>query len=206
MTTNNSELQTEQPDVGHEPSARQSVADEDGETEQRPITAEEAPAARNDLERANEDRADFRDRLARLQAEFENSRKRAARELQEFKDLALADALKSMLPVLDSFDRALQAPAETVDGFRFGIQLIRKEFKDTLVKLGLSQIAAKGKTFDPRVHEALDIVDTSTAADNQVLEELQHGYKLGERLLRPAMVRVAHNPEHGSEPQARVKE
>ena len=203
MTTNNSEIQTEHLDVKYELPAGQSVADERREADQRAITAEETPAAGNDLERANAERAAVHDRVARLQAEFENSRKRAVREQQEFKDFALAEALKSMLPILDSLDRALQAPAQTLEDFRSGIELIRKQFEDTLAKLGLNQLPTRGETFDPRVHEAVEIVGTASANDNQVLEELQRGYKMRDRLLRPAMVRVARNREHGSEPEAR---
>ena len=128
------------------------------------------------------------------------------REQQEFKDFALAEALKSMLPILDSLDRALQAPAQTLEDFRSGIELIRKQFEDALAKLGLNQVPTRGETFDPRVHEAVEIVGTASANDNQVLEELQRGYKLRDRLLRPAMVRVARKREHGSEPEARSKD
>jgi molecular chaperone GrpE len=202
MTTNNSEIHTEQLDVGHELLAGQDGSGE-GQDAKQGITAGEGPLAGGDLERANAERNALRNRLARLQAEFENSRKRAVREQQEFKDFALAEALKSMLPILDSLDRALQAPAQTLEDFRSGIELIRKQFEDTLAKLGLNQLPTRGETFDPRVHEAVEIVETASANDNQVLEELQRGYKLRDRLLRPAMVRVARNREHGSEPEAR---
>ena len=111
-----------------------------------------------------------------------------------------------MLPILDSLDRALQAPAQTLEGFRSGIELIRKQFEDALAKLGLNQVPTRGETFDPRVHEAVEIVETASAHDNQVLEELQRGYKLRDRLLRPAMVRIARNREHGSEPEARSED
>jgi molecular chaperone GrpE len=205
MTTNNSEIHTEQLDVGHELPAGQDGTGE-GQDAKQGITAGEAPLAGGDLERANAERNALQNRLARLQAEFENSRKRAVREQQEFKDFALAEALKSMLPILDSLDRALQAPAQTLEDFRSGIELIRKQFEDTLAKLGLNQLPTRGETFDPRVHEAVEIVGTASANDNQVLEELQRGYKLRDRLLRPAMVRVARNREHGSEPEARSED
>ncbi|MFZ0861639.1 MAG: nucleotide exchange factor GrpE [Candidatus Sulfotelmatobacter sp.] len=202
MTTNNSEIEAERLDVGHELPAGQDGAGEIQDAEQQGITAAEAPPAGADLERAEAERKALQDRLARLQAEFENSRKRAAREQLEFKEFAVAEALKSLLPILDSLDRALQAPAQTLEEFRSGIQLIRKQFEDALAKLGLDQVPTKGETFDPRVHEAVEVVETASAADNQVLEELQRGYKLRDRLLRPAMVRVARNPKHGTEPEA----
>jgi molecular chaperone GrpE len=194
MTTNHSEIQSKRLDVDHElPAGR------DQEHQGNP--AEEVFSAGSGLEGATAERDALRDRLARLQAEFENSRKRAQREQLEFKEFALADALKSLLPILDSLDRALQSPAQTLEGLRSGIELIRKQFDDALSKLGLNQVPTRGETFDPQIHEAVDIVETASADDNQVVEELQRGYKLRDRLLRPAMVRVARNPQPGTEPQ-----
>ncbi|HYK48251.1 MAG TPA: nucleotide exchange factor GrpE [Terriglobales bacterium] len=136
------------------------------------------------------------DRLARLQAEFENARKRAAREQQDFREYALADAVRELLPTLDSFERALQTSAGDRSEFRGGVELIYKQLQDALVKLGLRPIAAKGEPFDPHLHQAIEMVDTRDAKDHHVLEELQRGYKLKDRLLRPSMVKVANNPKH----------
>lgn len=133
------------------------------------------------------------DRLARMQAEFDNARKRAAKEQQDFRDFAMVDTIKTVLPVVDSFERALQAKSEGSD-FRTGIELIYKQLQDVLAKLGVHPIAAKGQQFDPRVHEAIEMVETSDADDHEVLDEWQRGYKYKDRLLRPAMVRVAKNP------------
>jgi molecular chaperone GrpE len=137
------------------------------------------------------ERDSLRDRLARTQAEFENSRKRMERDQQEYREFALADALRSLLPALDSFDWALQSPAENLQEYRGGIELIRKQLQDALEKLGLQPISAKGESFDPRYHEAVEVVETDKDANNTVVEELRRGYKLGDRLLRPAMVVVA---------------
>src|SRR5450755_84626 len=136
------------------------------------------------------------DRLARLQAEFENARKRTAREQQEFREYAVADALKALLPILDSFERALQTSDSEKSEFRGGVELIYKQLQDALVKLGLRPIPAKGEPFDPHLHQAIEMVDTKDAEDHHVLDELQRGYKLKDRLLRPSMVRVARNPKH----------
>ena len=136
------------------------------------------------------------DRLARLQAEFENARKRAAREQQEFKDFAAADTIKSLLPALDSFERALQAPTNQLNEFRGGVELIYKQLQDALAKLGVRAVLAKGEPFDPHVHEAIEMVETTEVPDHHVVDELQRGYKLKDRLLRPAMVKVAQNPKH----------
>jgi len=149
-----------------------------------------------ELEKLKAERDTLLDRLARLQAEFENTRKRTTREQQEFREYALADAVKALLPVLDSFERALQAVSEEKSEFRSGVELIYKQLQDTLGKLGLRPIPAKGEPFDPHLHQAIEMVETSDAKDHHVLEELQRGYKLKDRLLRPAMVKVAQNSKH----------
>lgn len=148
-----------------------------------------------ELQKLKAERDALVDRLARLQAEFENARKRSVREQQEFREFALADALKALLPVLDSFERAMQLAPPGKSEFSNGIELIYKQLQDALQKLGLRSISAKGEQFDPHLHEAIEMVDTSEAADHEVLDELQSGYKLKERLLRPAMVKVARNPK-----------
>jgi molecular chaperone GrpE len=145
-----------------------------------------------ELEKLKAERDEWRDRFARAQAEFENARKRAAKEQQEYRDFAISDAIKSLLPVIDSFDRALQVKSGSND-FRSGIELIYKQLQDALAKLGVRAIPAKGEPFDPHFHEAIEMVETEDAPDHHVIEELQRGYKLKDRLLRPAMVRVAKN-------------
>ena len=152
--------------------------------------------SRQEYDRVSQERDALLDRLARLQAEFENYRKRSAREQAEFRDYAVADAVKNFLPILDNFNLALRsASTESSDqSLRSGIELIRKQMEDTLARLGVQVIPAQGQTFDPRVHEAIEMVESSDHADHEVIEELQRGYKLKDRLLRPAMVRVATNP------------
>ena len=140
-------------------------------------------------------RAERDDLLYRL-ADLENARKRAARDQQDFREYALADAIKTLLPILDSFERALQVSAGEKSELRSGVELIYKQLQDALGKLGVRPIAAKGEQFDPRVHEAIETVETTQAEDHQILEELQRGYKLKERLLRPAMVKIARNSKH----------
>jgi molecular chaperone GrpE len=144
-----------------------------------------------DVETIRAERDALLDRVARAQAEFENARKRLVREQLEFKDHALAEALKSLLPSLDSFDWALDTPTTSVEEFRSGIELIRKQLHDALGKLGLRPIPVKNQPFDPHVHEAVDTVDKPAVEENHVAEELRRGYKLGDRLLRPAMVLVS---------------
>jgi molecular chaperone GrpE len=156
---------------------------------------EETPAVESELEGLRAEKANYLDRLARLQAEFDNFRKRSVRDQQDFRDYALAEALKSLLPILDSLDRALKATGVSVEDFRSGIELIDKQFHDALSKLGVEPVPAEGEMFDPNLHQAVQMVDTQEVEDHRVIDELQRGYRIKDRLLRPAMVRVANNPE-----------
>ncbi len=151
------------------------------------------PVEQGELERLKAENAGYLDRLARLQAEFDNFRKRSVREQQDFRDYALADALKQVLPILDSLDRALKTENASTEHFRAGVELIDRQFHDVLTKLGVEPIAATGQPFDPNFHQAVQMVDTNEVADNHVVDELQRGYRIKDRLLRPAMVRVAQN-------------
>ena len=153
------------------------------------------PIAVSEIDKVRAERDALLDRLARLQAEFDNARKRAVREQQEFREFAAGDVIKNILPVLDSFERALKAPAGEANDLRSGLELIYRQFQDALQKLGVQPIESVGKQFDPRLHEAVEMVDTTEAADHEVLDEFQRGYNYKGRLLRPAMVRVARNSE-----------
>src|SRR5579863_1966541 len=187
-TNGKSEVDPQEIDAGHELPAAE------GE-----VVSVESPAPRDEsseLQKLRVERDTLIDRLARLQAEFENARKRSAREQQDFREYAVSDALKALLPTLDSFERALQIGAKEKSELRGGVELIYKQLQDALQKLGLRAIPAKGEPFDPHLHEAIEMVDTTDAPDHQILEELQRGYKLKDRLLRPAMVKVARNPKH----------
>jgi molecular chaperone GrpE len=177
----------------------------DVEHELPPADADEKPAATGqssagagessnaEFQKLKAERDSLYDRLARAQAEFDNARRRAAKEQQDFRDYATADAIKALLPVIDSFERALQVRSEPGD-FRNGVELIYKQLQDVLAKLGVRAIPAKGEPFDPHYHEAIEMVETADAPDHEVIEELQRGYKFKDRLLRPAMVKVAKNP------------
>jgi len=176
-------------------------AEEDGfvEAESQPTEAPKAGAASSgdELTTLKAERDALLDRLARQQAEFENARKRASREQREFKEFAVADAVLSLLPALDSLDNATKVTADAGD-LRAGVELIRKQLHDALARMGVSSVAAMGEIFDPHVHQAVETVETAAAPENQILEELQRGYKIKNRLLRPAMVRVARNPKSGA--------
>ena len=145
----------------------------------------------SELQKARAERNDLFERLARLQAEFDNYRKRAAKENSEYRDYAVSDAARTLLPVVDSFALALKNSAAKPEDLRTGVELIFKQLQDVLQKLNVERIPAQGEPFDPRVHEAIEMVETDEAPDHHVLEELQPGYRIKGRLLRPAMVRVA---------------
>jgi len=192
-TNGKSQVDPQELDLEHElPASEQ--GDEGGVPSSR--VSEDPAATDTELQKLKVERDTLLDRLARLQAEFENARKRAAREQQEFRDFATADAIKALLPAFDSFERALQAPATQLNEFRGGVELIYKQLQAALAKLGVRAVPAKGELFDPHVHEAIEMVETIEAPDHQVIDELQRGYKLKDRLLRPAMVRVARNSKH----------
>ncbi|MGA9977383.1 MAG: nucleotide exchange factor GrpE [Candidatus Sulfotelmatobacter sp.] len=191
-----SEAETPGLDLEHElPAGNGNDNDNDGSatTEATGNPSAVAESLGTELQRLRAERDSLLDRLARTQAEFENARRRAGKEQQEFRDYAAVDVIKSLLPVIDSFERALRAKSDATD-FRGGIELIYKQLQDSLAKLGVRPVPAVGEPFDPHYHEAIEMVETTDAADHEVLEELQRGYKFKDRLLRPAMVKVAKNP------------
>lgn len=153
---------------------------------------------RSECEKLKAERDQLLDRVARLQAEFDNARKRTERERAEFRDYATGNVVEQFLPVLDHFELALKATG-SVEQLRSGVELIVKQMGEVLRQLQVVPVPAAGEPFDPRVHEALGTVDRDDIPDHYVAEEIRRGYKLRDRLLRPAMVRVANNPNQKSE-------
>jgi|SRR5579863_3306806 len=162
------------------------------ETASSPGTGE-ASSGESELQKVRAERDSLLDRLSRAQAEFENARRRANKEQQDFRDYATSDAIKSLLPVVDSLERALKVKSDATE-FRSGVELIYKQLQSALARLSVNPIVSKGEPFDPHFHEAVELVETTDVPDHQVIEELQRGYKFKDRLLRPAMVKVAKNP------------
>ena len=148
----------------------------------------------SEVDRLKGERDQLVDRLARLQAEFENARKREARERTDFRDFAVSGAVEQFLPVLDNFQLALGSSG-SLEQLRTGIELIVKQMEDVLRSLNVPPVETVGARFDPRVHEALESVDRTDLPDHQVLEEVRRGYRIRDRLLRPALVRVVNNPQ-----------
>jgi molecular chaperone GrpE len=159
-----------------------------------PDSNAEVAQLQSEVDRFKGERDQLVDRLARLQAEFENARKREARERADFRDFAISGAVEQFLPVLDNFQLALGS-AGSVEQLRTGVELIVKQMEDVLRSLNVQPVESVGSRFDPRVHEALESVERSDLPDHQVLEEVRRGYRIRDRLLRPALVRIVNNPQ-----------
>jgi molecular chaperone GrpE len=147
-----------------------------------------------ELEQVKGERDQLLDRLARLQAEFDNARKREVRERADSRDYTVSNTVEPFLSVMDNFQLALKADG-TAEQLRAGVELILKQMEDALKGLNVQAVETVGTQFDPRIHEALGSIETKEFPDHQVLEEIRRGYKLREKLLRPAMVRIAANAD-----------
>jgi molecular chaperone GrpE len=150
-----------------------------------------APAA-GELDDLQRERDDYKDRWLRKTAEFDNYRKRVERERREQADQAVVDLLQELLLVVDDFDRALTVDAgEAGNAYRKGVELIHGKLHDMLRRQGVKAIDVVGADFDPNVHQAVMHEESPEHREGEVIGELQKGYTLNDRLLRPAMVKVA---------------
>jgi molecular chaperone GrpE len=149
-----------------------------------------APTATSDLQRQ---RDEYYDLLLRKTAEFDNYRKRIDRERQSLSDSISADVVQDLLPLLDDLERALKADtgAEGAEAYRRGVQLIHKQLEELLRRRGVRAIEAVGTDFDPHIHQAVAHDPAEGRREGEVIEEFRRGYMLGDRLLRPTMVKVA---------------
>ncbi len=158
----------------------------------------EVNAAQAELEQVKGERDQLLDRLARLQAEFDNARKREAKERADARDYVISNTVEPFLGVMDNFQLALKADG-SVEQLRAGVELILKQMEDALKGLNVVPVETVGAQFDPRIHEALGSIETKEFPDHQVLEEIRRGYKIRDKLLRPALVRIAVNPDQVAE-------
>jgi len=156
--------------------------------DESPLTDE---AVQEELGRLQQEVDNLREMYLRKLADFENYRKRQEREMEEFRRSANAGLIRDCLPVLDNLERALSAPCGDGDGLREGVQLVLRQFKDMLGRYGVVEIDPIGQAFDPTAHEAIAKRPTPGSEDSSVIEVLQKGYRLSDRLLRPALVVVA---------------
>lgn len=167
---------------------------QDSQVEAGPAAEEENPPS--DLaaayHQAQIEKQELVDRLLRKQAELENFRKRMQREKEEFLQHATFDLMRALLPTLDGFERALKHRDASVPGqFYQGMELIYKGLMDVVERAGVKPVETEGKRFDPHFHQAVEMVESKTHHDQEIVEELQRGYKLKHRLIRPAIVKVA---------------
>jgi len=186
-----SRAQKPEPAIGTPTAATEPAAD-------LPVAAELTPEQLEEL-KARAARADEHwDRLLRIAADLENFKKRAARERVEAAQAAAAALIQKILPVLDHFEMA-QAATQTVQddklaSLQAGIAMIQQQLKNTLAESGLEEIDARGKPFDPMCHEAVSQQETTDVPEGHVVQQLRKGYRLRDRLLRPATVIVARKP------------
>ena len=154
------------------------------------IAAADGEGAAGDLQR---ERDEFKDLLLRKTAEFDNYRRRTERERQSQAEAAAADLLGELLPLVDDLERALSADpgSEGVTAYRRGVELIQRQLMDVLRKRGVRPIEALGADFDPHQHQAVAHEAAPGHREGEIIEEYRRGYTLGERLLRPSMVKVA---------------
>lgn len=166
------------------------------EAQDAPPRPPDDPPVEDPLARATEEAQRLRDQLLRTAADFDNFRKRSRREIEDAVRRAREDALRDLLPVFDNLERAAAAAgsASTVESVAEGVQLVLRQFLDTLGRVGVTRIQALGQPFDPTVMEAIQQVETSEHPPGAVAAEVQPGYSMGDRLLRPALVVVAKAP------------
>jgi molecular chaperone GrpE len=151
---------------------------------------EQAEGQNEPLEELRREKDSLQDRLLRTAAEFDNYRKRMDRERRDLAESTAGEVMKELLPIIDNLERALHA-AEQDDPLRKGVELIHKQMLEMLRKRGVTPIEALGADFDPNFHQAVIHEESAQHREGEVMEELQRGYIVGDRLLRPSMVKVA---------------
>lgn len=156
------------------------------------------------FEAAQGELAEFKDKFLRAYADFENAKKRLAKEKADIIKFAGGNLMRGLLPILDNLERAL-SHASQEDPLKEGVSLIRKQLLDLLARHGLKRLEAVGKKFDPHYHEAIGHVESAELPEDTVAEELEPGYMLEERLLRPAKVRIVHSPKKMLAPQTEAE-
>lgn len=164
---------------------------EAGKEEQKDSQKTEKNTAESESEKLTKELAAAKEAHIRTLAEYDNYRKRSTKEKQAAYGDAKADCIKELLPMMDNFERAIATEATDVEGFKKGVEMIFKNFTDVLSKLGVEAFGEKGEKFDPNIHNGVMHVEDEELPENSVAEVFSKGYKLGDRILRPAMVKVA---------------
>ena len=179
---------SEEPEKQTEAPSEAENAEEAAPAGSSPIA--EAPSAYELLETLREENRQLTDQVLRKQAEMSNLKKRLAREKEDFLQFAAKQTVEALLPILDGFELALANEGGT-EGYRKGVDLIYQQLAGTLQRMGLEPVPAKGRIFDPNLHEAVVMVESDQHADQEIIDELQKGYFFKGRLLRPSRVKVA---------------
>ena len=172
----------EVPAEGEAPAEQEAVEEKD-----------ELTLAKEEIESLKTQVQEKEERALRLQADFENFRRRTAKEKEELSAVVTQGILKDMLPLLDNFERAMAAEAKDIDSFKQGVEMIFKQFGEVLVKNGLEHIEVEGQKFDPNFHQAVMRVENPDLEDETIAQELQKGYMVKGRVIRPSMVQVVAN-------------
>jgi len=155
------------------------------------MSSDPTPALADEIVELRKDRDGLHDRLLRQAAEFDNYRKRVERDRRESAQFAAVDLVQDLLPVIDDFERALQIEAPGAESYRHGLEIIHRALMEMLRKRGVTPIEAVGTNFDPQVHQAVSYEEAPDRRDGEVMEQFTRGYRLGDKLIRPAMVKVA---------------
>lgn len=173
-----------------------------GDAAQAPSAAQGTPPETSTPEPLTAQLAEAQERYVRLYADFENFKKRAARERDEVRRTTTESVLGRLLPVLDTFEMAMQAaslPNTSVDSLKAGVAMIQGQLRNTVADYGVEEIDALGKPFDPALHEALSQQETTEVPEGHVVSQNRKGYRMKDRLLRPAAVVVARKPGSAAE-------
>jgi len=142
-----------------------------------------------DVQKLQEDLDNTTDRLKRLMAEFDNFKKRASKEREQLYNSLVADIMMAFLPVMDNLEKAINTNTGD-EGYKQGMELVAKQFKDVLKSFGLEEIKTEGEIFNPILHEAVSSIQDDTKESQEIIEEFRKGYKMGEKVIRHAMVVV----------------
>ncbi len=178
-------------DEAEEAEEAENAASESAETEAENQESQDEAAVQ--LEKLTADLKEKEDRVLRLQADFENFRRRTSKEKEELSAVVTQGILKDMLPLLDNFERAMAAEAKDGEAFQKGVEMIFTQFTEILKKNGLEHIEVEGQKFDPNFHQAVMRVQNADMEDDDIAQELQKGYMVKGRVIRPSMVQVVAN-------------
>ena len=183
-----SDTQTQAPD--QEQQSDQEGQPEDGEQPQEEPEKSQEELLGEELEQVKDLLGRTKEQLARTMTEYDNFRKRTQREKEAIYPQATANAVCQFVPIMDTFERALEAPCGD-DKFKEGVEMIYQHFMETLKKLGVEEFGAPGEPFDPNMHNSVMHIEDDTLAENSIVEVFQKGYRMGDRIIRHAMVKVA---------------